>query len=388
MGLSALIMPDIPNKDEEKGLKYDNAEQNDEEQHEKKKKPLIKVLVVLAGLLIGGGIIFYFLNSANSQTTHPESQAEQAQDREVARCGLECEHGECVVGTDEVPKCECHDTYHFDVESKKCLTRSVEVKKAAAVPECETGYKYDTVTSACVLECKHGRAVFDWMGNPTCKCDEGLELDKKKKSCTCKDAQVFDEDTKKCVWKCDNGRAIFDWMGSPICQCNEGFTFDKERMTCDAPCESTEVYDEASKMCVLKCENGRPIYDWMGNPTCKCDKNYKLNGVLCVCGDGFKFDDVTKTCMLECKYGKSIFDWVGRPSCKCDQGFDYDREKQVCWLPCENGKQIFDWAGSPTCRCDERFQLKDKQCIATGPECDPPCGNGRCVQDGAEAICQ
>jgi len=73
-----------------------------------------------------------------------------------------------------------------------------------------------------------------------------------------------------CGLKCSGGKCMFDWFGNPICRCNTGFQLDDTKTKCDL-------------VCPLECKHGKCIFNWTGNPTCSCNEEYELDetGIKC-----------------------------------------------------------------------------------------------------------
>ena len=78
-----------------------------------------------------------------------------------------------------------------------------------------------------------------------------------------------------CGLECANGRCVFDFMGTPTCRCDEGFEqkVDSGTPVCKAP---------GAPVCHLDCEFGRCVFDWFGKPECACDAGYESSGGSCV----------------------------------------------------------------------------------------------------------
>ena len=83
--------------------------------------------------------------------------------------------------------------------------------------------------AACTFTCPDGRCVwqYDFMGSPTCECNEGLKYDKEQKICVGEEIEcTFECPDKRCVWQ-------YNFMGLPTCNCKEDAVYNKESKTCE-----------------------------------------------------------------------------------------------------------------------------------------------------------
>jgi len=83
--------------------------------------------------------------------------------------------------------------------------------------------------AACTFTCPDGRCVwqYDFMGSPTCECNEGLKYDKEQKICAGEKIEcTFECPDKRCVWQ-------YNFMGLPTCNCKEDAVYNKETKTCE-----------------------------------------------------------------------------------------------------------------------------------------------------------
>ena len=87
-----------------------------------------------------------------------------------------------------------------------------------------------------------------------------------------------------------------------------------------------------SPSCGLRCDNGKCVFDFMGNPTCECDEGYELKNSEC---DGSKIQFL----QLFYYYTLMIFSFFSHFESQAKSG------SPNCPLTCENGRCIFDFMG-------------------------------------------
>ena len=82
---------------------------------------------------------------------------------------------------------------------------------------------------ACTFTCSDGRCgwQYDFMGSPTCKCNEGLKYDKEQNACI--------GETIECTFECPDERCAwqYDFLGMPKCNCKGVSVYNKETKTCE-----------------------------------------------------------------------------------------------------------------------------------------------------------
>ena len=66
--------------------------------------------------------------------------------------------------------------------------------------------------------------------------------------------------TPSCGLACNNGRCVFDFIGDPTCECDVGF--ELKNSECKAKASATKPKIPA---CDLSCINGRCVFDFMAS---------------------------------------------------------------------------------------------------------------------------
>jgi hypothetical protein len=202
--------------------------------------------------------------------------------------------------------CECNESYQYNAENYTCISKNSKSSKKPLWPRAEDDENVDSGIPACGLPCENGRCTFDFMGNPTCTCEEGFSF--KSEENTCENSGI-----PACDLDCSNGRCTFDFMGNPTCTCNEGYTFQSDLKICSLDCG-------------LDCSNGKcGSYDFMGNPSCECDDGFDYNNDDKIC-----VNSGILVCALPCENGRCTFDFMGNPTCTCEEGFFFNSEEKTC----------------------------------------------------------
>jgi hypothetical protein len=277
-------------------------------------------------------------------------------------------------------------TYVDDVTSihpkQPCPTNYTHDPILGCIPQCTTGFQYDTKARACVPICAPYQTLkYVSDGSAICvsKCYDIEYYDLTSNKCkTCPIGYTGDGNNNCIALKpCSAGATMVDNYGT--CKtCPNGQKMNQSTFECEPICKSYEQYNEDGT-CTLKCprqnQYSDPLYGCVNCPIgylvndqneCQprppCPEGEFLDnaGINCLseCPVYDKFDPTTKTCTPICSGATPIYDPLSLQCVPCPANQIYSGSYNKC-IPAPT---------PPPPTCGPGFNMVDGQCQSMCPD--------------------